>query len=251
MGKVLVCQHVAYEILGTLNPLLKEHRFRIKYVNFERNPDAEPKIDGYDGLIILGGPMCANEDRKHPHLKTELKLIESALKMDIPILGICLGSQLLAKALGARCYENTEKEIGWYKVQMTEAGQKDSILQTLGQEAILFQWHRDTFDSPAGSEHLARSLICEQQAFRYGKHAYGFQFHLEVDAPMIERWTKVPFNQEDLRSFSKTKNVQDLLNDTRTHIDQSVRMSKQVFTGFVNHLEIPEERIILTSGHRD
>ncbi len=101
MKKLLVLQHVAHELLGTLNPLLKRAGFRIRYVNFARHPDAQPGLDGYDGLIVLGGPMSVNDSNRLPHLVTELKLIEEAMRREVPILGICLGAQLIAKTLGA------------------------------------------------------------------------------------------------------------------------------------------------------
>jgi GMP synthase-like glutamine amidotransferase len=118
--RLLVLQHVAHEILGTLDPLLRRAGFRIRYVNFSRYPDAQPSVDGYDGLIILGGPMSVNDAERLPHLVTEMHLIEQAMKRDLPVLGICLGAQLIAKTLGAAVYPNCEKEIGWYDIAPTE-----------------------------------------------------------------------------------------------------------------------------------
>src|SRR5204863_9872367 len=116
MKKLLVLQHVAHELLGTLNPLLKRSGFRIRYVNFARHPDAQPSLDGYNWLVVLGGPMSVNDADRLPHLTTEMRLIEEALRRNIPVLGICLGAQLIAKTLGADVYPNKEKEIGWYDV---------------------------------------------------------------------------------------------------------------------------------------
>ena len=106
MRKLLVCQHVPHEILGTLNPMLKRAGFRIRYVNFGRHPDAEPTLDGYDGLVVLGGPMSAYDDHRLPHLAVEMRLIESAMQRKLPVLGICLGAQLVARS-GERARPST------------------------------------------------------------------------------------------------------------------------------------------------
>jgi GMP synthase (glutamine-hydrolysing) len=100
MKKLLVLQHVAHELLGTLNPLLKRSGFRIRYVNFARHPEAQPSLAGYHGLVVLGGPMSVNDTDRLPHLITEMKLIEAGLHRNLPVLGICLGAQLIAKTLG-------------------------------------------------------------------------------------------------------------------------------------------------------
>src|SRR5262249_19570043 len=127
MRKVLVFQHVAHEILGTLNPLLKRQGFRIRYVNFDRHPDAHPSIEKYDGLVVLGGNMGVYESETYQHIKVEAKLIEEALKKEIPVLGICLGSQILAHVLGSNVRKNMEKEIGWYDLEFTEPGRQDLL----------------------------------------------------------------------------------------------------------------------------
>lgn len=138
MKKLLVCQHVAHELLGTLNPLLKRAGFRIRYVNFARHPDAQPSLEGYDGLVLLGGPMSANDSNRLPHLTVEMKLIEQALKLNRPAMGICLGAQLIAKTLGAEVYPNREKEIGWYDVSPTDEAQSDPLLSLFGKTETIF-----------------------------------------------------------------------------------------------------------------
>ena len=117
--------------------------------------------------------------------------LSSRLAMDLPVLGICLGSQLLAKTLGARVYPNHVKEIGWYPVELTPAAADDPLFAQSGTRTM-FQWHGDTFDLPSGAVHLARSPACENQAFRYGRRAYGLQFHIEMTAAMIDDWLSVP-----------------------------------------------------------
>jgi GMP synthase (glutamine-hydrolysing) len=193
--KILVFQHVPYEPLGTLDPLLKSAGFRIRYVNFGRNPTERPVLDGYAALIILGGPMNADQCDDYPHLATELALIEEALQRDISILGICLGAQLLAKVLGGSVLPEAGREIGWHGVEMTAAGLRDPVLAGFGPASEVFQWHDDVIELPDTAVHLASSERCAVQAFRYGEHAYGFQFHLEADAALIERWLTVPQHQ--------------------------------------------------------
>ncbi|MDX1556562.1 MAG: type 1 glutamine amidotransferase, partial [Xanthomonadales bacterium] len=188
MARVLVFQHVAAEPLGTLDPMLRQRGHRIRYVNFHRDPDARPSLDKYQALIVLGGPMMPDQADRHPHLVTEMRCIEEALRQNMPVLGICLGAQLLAHALGAPMKPARAWEIGWYDLEPTAQAAADPVLCGLTHPQPVFQWHGYTFDLPDGATHLARTEICKNQAFRYGAHAYGFQFHLELDERLINRW---------------------------------------------------------------
>jgi GMP synthase (glutamine-hydrolysing) len=241
MPRLLVCQHVAHEILGTLNPLLKSAGFRIRYVNFGRHPDAEPSLEGYNGLVVLGGPMSVNHVERHPHLAAEMRLIEQALQKGLPVLGICLGAQLIAKTLGARVYENDEKEIGWYDVSPTVMARSDPVTAHFREREKLFQWHGDTFDIPEGAVHLASSPLCASQAFRYGPNVYALQFHLEVDEPMIERWLTVPMHVKEIESLGGKIDPQKILHETPAHIQRLKELSDKVFGDFI-HLFGSRER---------
>jgi GMP synthase (glutamine-hydrolysing) len=231
--KLLVCQHVPYEILGTLNPLLKEAGFRIRYVNFGRHPDAQPSLEGYAGLVILGGPMCVDDDEAHPHLRTELRLIEQAIAREVPLLGICLGAQLIAKALGAWVGRNHTKEIGWFDVAPTEAAKDDALLRHLAARERIFQWHGDTFDIPRSAAHLALSATCPNQAFRYGKSVYAFQFHLEVDEAMIDRWFRVPVHRREVEEMQGQIDPDEVRRETHLYIRRLKQLSDRVFGEFV------------------
>lgn len=234
MKKLLVLQHVAHELLGTLNPLLKRSGFRIRYVNFARHPDAQPSLDGYDGLVVLGGPMSVNDANRLPHLITEMKLIEEALEKNLPVLGICLGAQLIAKTLGAAVYPNTEKEIGWYDVSPTDHAQSDPLLNAFAATEKIFQWHGETFDMPRSTRHLAFSSLCANQAFRYGDKAYGFQFHLEVDEPMIHRWLRVGENRREIAALGETITPERIHRETPEYISRLHQLSERVFGEFIN-----------------
>ncbi len=247
MKRILVCQHVAHELLGTLNPLIKDHGFRIKYANFGRYPNEKQDLEGYDGLVILGGPMNVDETDKHPHLNHEIELIQSALTKNLPILGICLGAQLIAKALGAKVGRNPTKEIGWYDLQVTDAGRSDPIFSHFGPTEKMFQWHGDTFEMPKGAMHLARSPFCENQAFRYGENVYGLQFHMEVDEPMIHRWMQVSPNKEEIAGLSDSIRPEMILQETHHYILRLKELGLRGFSAFMNLFGIPKKFHRLTS----
>ena len=146
--KILVFQHVPYEPLGTLDPLLKEAGFRIRYVNFGRDADQQPELDKYAALIVLGGPMNSDQIDTFPALATELEIIREAVDRDMGVLGICLGAQLLARALGGSVSRNPLREIGWYDVELTDAGASDPVLSTFAPRQRVFQWHEDGIGLP-------------------------------------------------------------------------------------------------------
>ena len=247
MPRLLVCQHVPYEILGTLNPLLKSSGFRIRYVNFGRHPDAQPSLEGYHGLVVLGGPMSVNDTAEHPHLETEMRLIEQAMERDLPILGICLGAQLIARTLGSEVYASDEKEIGWYDVATTKNAASDPLVGHFEQREKIFQWHGDTFDLPRGALHLAVSSQCEQQAFRYGDNVYALQFHLEVDEPMIERWLNVPRHVQEIESLEGRIDPEAIRRETPAHIQRLKTLSDRTFGEFIKLFGFEKTRRRLAS----
>jgi len=247
MPRLLVFQHVAHEILGTLDPLLRDSGFRIKYVNFERHPDFEPGLGGYDGLIVLGGPMNVDEVDRYPNLYREAEAIGSAVESGMPVLGICLGSQLIAKALGARVYKNKEKEIGWYDLSPTEEGGRDPILSHFSGTEKIFQWHGDTFDIPEGAVLLASSPLCRNQAFRYGDNVYGLQFHLEVDEPMVERWLRIPGNRKEIEELNGKIDPDRIRKETREYISRLKELSDKSFAGFIGFFGFNKKRKSLPS----
>ena len=140
------------------------------------------------GLISLGGSMSANDGDKHPFLAAELNWLREAVRRDVPTLGICLGSQLLAKAFGAGVYKNPQAEIGWYQVELLPAAAEDCLFHVRAANETVFHWHNDTFDLPAGAIHLAQSPACRNQAFRIGPLAYGLQFHAEMVPELLDVW---------------------------------------------------------------
>ena len=247
MRKILVFQHVANKILGTLNPTLKDHGLKIRYVNFDRNPEESPTIDKYNGLIVLGGQMGVYEADRYTHIKTEMKLIEEALKKNIPVLGICLGAQMLAQVLGSEVRQSNEKEIGWFDIHLTADGQNDPILSHFQKKEKLFQLHGDTFDIPKSAVQLASSDIFPGQAFRYSEKVYGIQFHLEVDKAMIHRWLDNKRNQLEITNSEGKFSVEQIRLETEQYIFQSMKLSRETFSKFIELFALRDRPILLGS----
>ena len=185
---VTVIQHVSFEDLGSFALPLRDAGFEIAYVN----PDTD-NIGGLgeaktDLLIILGGPMGAHDEAEYPYLNAELNILTQRFAANLPTLGICLGAQLMARALGARVYAGSAKEIGWAQIQLTRAGLAGPLRHLDGHPVL--HWHGDTFDRPEGCELLASTVLCPTQAFARGPKVLGLQFHPEVLAGNIGRWLR-------------------------------------------------------------
>ncbi len=185
MAKIWVIQHHPVENLGNIAEALEGAALAWQYV---RTFDGQPipkDMKGAGGLILMGGPQSVYEENDFPTLKDELRLIESALQDNRPVLGVCLGSQLLAAALGAKVYKGTRREIGWYPVQLTPEAKNDRLLKGVPEQFTAFHWHGDIFDLPREAVALASSEISPIQAFRYGDKTYGFLCHLEVSETSV------------------------------------------------------------------
>ncbi len=180
-------RHVRFEDLGTLRPLLDEAGWNVSYRDAPTADLDNPEVEDADLLIVLGGPIGVYDTPAFPFLGKEIALIERRLKLSRPTLGICLGCQLMAAALGARVYGGPAKEIGWGPITLTKAG-RASCLSLLGDNTPVLHWHGDTFDLPDGAVLLAKTSVYENQAFSYGRSALGLQFHIEADVHGLEEW---------------------------------------------------------------
>lgn len=189
--RALVIQHVAIEGPGRLADWLGRAGWALDVRDVERGDRLPRRVDGYGALLVLGGFMSVHDRDAFPHLEGTEDLLRQAVARDLPVLGLCLGGQLLASALGGRVTRNPTREIGVDRVTLTEAGRADPLFAGCPPELPVFQWHGETFaELPAGAAWLASSPACRHQAFRVGSRAYGLQFHFEVTDAMVADWAR-------------------------------------------------------------
>ena len=186
MNTVIV-KHIDVEGPGLIEFCLNQGKIPYQILNLEPRVRF-PKLEDITHIVLLGGPMNVYEEDRYPFLKDEDLFIKEAIQRGKAILGICLGAQLIAKALGAKVFKAPVKEIGWYDVSLTKVGLQDPLLSCLPKTFPVFQWHEDTFEIPNGARLIATSSPISHQAFRYGEKVYGLQFHLEVTKEMIRDW---------------------------------------------------------------
>jgi GMP synthase (glutamine-hydrolysing) len=215
---VLVFQHDPYDGPGYLGEALLRQGARLTIVRLD-NYQAVPDISTHDMLLVMGGGMNVYEEDKYPWLVEETQAIRRAVNSGKAVLGICLGGQLLAKALGAQVHLGAATEIGLTPITLTEAGESDPLFAGLAQvEAV--EWHDDTFEIPSGAVALARSEGCAHQAFRFGQYAYGLQFHPEVSPVMLAEWIKDAGELIDRSSFQNA--VESKVASLQTQADRLV-----------------------------
>ena len=181
-------QHVPFEGLGAIEGWLTARGHTLTSTRFWAGETAPATVDGFDWLVVMGGPMNIYQYRDHPWLKSEKRVIRDAVAAGKRVLGVCLGAQLIADALGGKVYQNAEREIGWFPITAVPEG-KGSALE-FPQETSVFHWHGDTFSLPPGGVWLARSEACEHQAFAVGERVLGLQFHLEMTPDDVARIAK-------------------------------------------------------------
>lgn len=186
--RAVVIRHVAFEDLDSFAEPLIQHGYGIEYVDAGLDDLYQPGLADSDLLVVLGGPISAVDDRQYPFLADEARLLERRLNADRPTLGICLGAQLMARALGSRVYGASAKEIGWGPLSLTEAGGASALRHLAPDKTSVLHWHGDTFDLPRGAVLLASTAVCENQAFLWGTRGLALQFHVEVTAGGLERW---------------------------------------------------------------
>jgi len=182
---LIVLRHVPYESPGLIEDMLEGRGFPFRIIDtFDEGVPLSAA--GFSGLVSMGGPMSVNDGTAE--IAKEKELLLEAMDRDIPVLGVCLGAQIIASALGARVYAGGRPEVGWGTVTLTEDGLSDPLMAGVDRLLPVLHWHGETFDLPENAANLASSERFEIQAFRAGRKTYGLQFHLEVDEEMVREW---------------------------------------------------------------
>ena len=194
---ILIIKHIDIEGPGTLGDFLDSQEEDFQIIDLGAGQPVPASPSDFKAVIVLGGPMNVDEEDRYPFLQSENDFIKRILNEEIPFLGICLGSQLLAKAAGASVVKSPVKEIGWYQIQLTEEGKKDPLFKGFCEEDPIYHWHGDMFQIPSRAKLLALAPGCPHQALRVGKNAYGLQFHIEITDRSIKEWCEA-YSQTDL-----------------------------------------------------
>jgi GMP synthase-like glutamine amidotransferase len=227
---VLIVKHVNIEGSGLIEKCLSQEKIPCMIFDLSLGMHL-PKLDHFTHIIILGGPMNVYEEDRYPFLREEDLFIKEAIQRGKQILGVCLGSQLIAKALGAKVSKAPMKEIGWYDVSLTEIGSQDVLFSNLPKTFSVFQWHGDTFEIPKGGKLLATSTSVPHQAFRYGENTYGLQFHPEVTEAMIHEWMET-YEEEFKNSLSSHSSKVKIMIDTNKRIETYKERGIEFFNKF-------------------
>jgi len=214
--KVLVLQHISCEPPGAYEEVLRENSAELHFVELDQG-ESLPDWDGFDAIVAMGGPMSANDEESLPWLAAEKHLIGQAVRAGKAFWGTCLGAQLLAAGLGARVYPGPVPEVGVMHVELTDASREDPVFGPVPRRLLTFQWHGDTFDLPEGAALLAGSKLYPAQAFRWGRRAYGVQFHVEVSPEQAIEWGRVPEYRDALTKVLGEYALERVISELRSN----------------------------------
>jgi GMP synthase (glutamine-hydrolysing) len=223
--------HNASETVGMIGDVMKDLHLPAKDVHLYNGEGLPRDTSDLEGLVVMGGPMNVDDVALFPFLIAELQLIEKVLGENKPVIGICLGAQLVAKALGSRVYPHWVREVGWYPITLTRAASSDFLFKNIPSLIPAFHWHSDTFDLPPNAVHLARSERCENQAFRWGSSTYGLQFHLEVTPAIIQEWCSSKNGQDYIKLAGE--DPIEIITSTSSLFRQMQPAARSFFTSYL------------------
>jgi GMP synthase-like glutamine amidotransferase len=227
--KILVLMHVESEGPGTLGTFLESVNAEVRIAHLYAGDKIPSEPTGLDGIVSMGGPMNVYEEDKYPFLRRETILLRNAVDGNLPVLGICLGAQMIAKACGARVIKSPAKEVGWGKISLTGSAKSDNLIAGLPEILDVLQWHDDMFEIPEGGALLASSEACPNQAFRH-RNALALQFHLEVNEEMLKEW------------FAESPVLGDIVSRYRELERQLTRQSETLYNNFLQLVQSKPSR---------
>jgi len=230
---VILLQHIHCETPGIILDCLESADIDIRWIKTFAGDKIPSTMEAQAGLIVMGGPMSVYDHKQFPFLLEEQRLIEAALKEDKPVLGVCLGSQLLAATLGTEVKRGTQKEIGWHPVELFESAGSDRLWSGLPSRFTAFHWHGDVFDLPKGSTPLAASDLTPCQGFRYGTKAYGFLFHMEVTENIIRNMVEEFSGELEEENIT----VRSIVEKNRNFLPPLQDIGSRVFRRWVKSLQ--------------
>jgi GMP synthase (glutamine-hydrolysing) len=221
---ILIVQHAPHEHPAAVRRALESQGIATQCIHpylGENYPEARE----VQGMISLGGPMSANDEAEHPWIQAEIRLLKACIEAGLPTVGICLGGQMMARAMGGRVERHHTQEIGWFPLETNAAGLADPVMGAAGSSPTVYHWHGDTFHLPPGAELLAASKACPRQAYRLGDRAYGFQFHPEADHQLIGEWMGCEGIDEEIHEIQRQFGP-ETVQDARTQIEHALRGEK-------------------------
>jgi GMP synthase (glutamine-hydrolysing) len=230
---ITILQHIHCETPGIISQCLQSADVKMRWIRtFEGDP-IPSNMEAQAGLLIMGGPMSVYDHAQFPFLIDEQRLIEQALKDDKPVLGVCLGSQLLAATLGAEVKSGDRKEIGWHPITLTEPASTDFLWKGLPQQLKAYHWHGDVFDLPRGAVSLASSELTACQGFRFGENAYGFLFHMEVTEKIIKNMVSEFEDELNAEAIA----AESIIQNTKENLPELQAVGDKVFGRWVKLLK--------------
>ncbi len=234
MDPILVLQHIWCETPGVFLDVLRGQGRPVKTVRIFEGDPVPDDLSPFSGLLVMGGPMSVNDETDYPWLAAEDRLLKQALALDFPTFGVCLGSQLIAKAAGGTVRVGPRKEIGWHPIRLTAAAPHDPVFKGLPEMIEVFQWHGEYFETPPGAVNLASSDLYRCQAFSIGRNVYGLLFHLEVTAPMVSEW--IATFKKELEGVKEYVAPSTIVEQLPRRIDTLHRYARTVFGRFSERL---------------
>jgi GMP synthase (glutamine-hydrolysing) len=231
MKPLLIIQHLEREDAGVFTEVIERRSIPCRLVRIYKGDRVPDSPQEFSSMLILGGVMNVDQADRYPYLNDEMRLIRLAHDTGVPVLGICLGAQLMAAAFGSAVYDGPVKEIGWYEVELAKGAEKDPLFFDFQERFTVLQWHGQTFDLPAGTVCLASSRTYPNQAFRCGQTSWGLQFHFETNGELLRRWLEE--GSEELAAAPYI-DPDEILAGISTYEGECIGLARKLFERFID-----------------